>query len=55
MSEHKTTVAVSGGITGMVWFIGWLFTVAFANLAFTQALLALVVWPYFLGSALAPG
>jgi hypothetical protein len=29
-----------------------LFTVAFANLIWWQALLGLIIWPYFLGVAL---
>jgi hypothetical protein len=52
MSNNKPTVTVSGDIVGAMWFIGWLFTVAYANLAFAQALLALIIWPWYLGSAL---
>lgn len=37
-----------------VWFIAWLFTVGFAQLGFGQGLLAVAIWPYFLGAALAP-
>jgi hypothetical protein len=39
--------------TGMViiWFIGWLFTIAFAQLVWWQALLGLIIWPYYLGLA----
>ena len=36
-----------------VWFIGWLFTIGFIKVTFWKAVLALLVWPYFLGSALA--
>ena len=36
---------------GGIWFIGWLFTIAFANLIWWKALLALIIWPYFLGVA----
>jgi hypothetical protein len=36
---------------GSLWFIGWLFTLAFANLIWWKAILALVVWPYYLGLA----
>lgn len=32
-----------------LWFGGWLFTIAFAQLGFWKAVLALVIWPYFLG------
>ncbi len=34
------------------WFAGWLFTIGFLKLAFWKAVLALVIWAYYLGSAL---
>jgi hypothetical protein len=37
---------------GPVWFAGWLFTIGFAHLSFWKAVLAIVLWPYFLGSLL---
>lgn len=40
-------------IVGPIWFIGWLFTIAFAKLSFWKATLALIIWPHYLGSALA--
>lgn len=40
------------GLMGPVWFIGWLFTIGFAGLSFGKAILAIILWPYFLGSAL---
>jgi hypothetical protein len=43
-------VRVDVGI-GMFWFIGWLFTIAFANLIWWQAIISLVIWPYYLGVA----
>jgi hypothetical protein len=36
---------------GPIWFIGWLFTIAFAKLIWWQALLGLIIWPYYLGLA----
>jgi hypothetical protein len=38
-------------LSGMVWFIGWLFTIAFAKLSFWTAVLGLLIWPYYLGLA----
>jgi hypothetical protein len=38
-------------LIGPIWFIGWLFTIGFANLVWWQILLAIVIWPYFLGQA----
>jgi hypothetical protein len=47
---NSTPVRVDAGV-GIFWFIGWLFTIAFARLVWWQALLRLVVWLYFLGLA----
>jgi hypothetical protein len=38
---------------GLLWFAGWLFTVGYLKLAFWQGLLALFVWPYYIGTAVA--
>jgi len=35
--------------TGLSWFSGWLFTIGFLHLGFGQGLLAILVWPYYLG------
>jgi uncharacterized membrane protein len=39
--------------TGGVWFSGWLFTIGFLQLTFWKGVLAIVLWPYFLGVAFA--
>lgn len=39
------------GLTGMIWFGGWLFTIGLTKLAFWPAALAFIIWPYFLGVA----
>lgn len=44
--------AGAGGVAGGFWFAGWLFTLAFAHLIWWKAILALVVWPYYLGQIL---
>jgi len=33
------------------WFAGWLFTIGFLHLAFWKGLVAIVLWPYFIGLA----
>ncbi len=48
-ARTKSTVVVNAPAAGMLWFGGWLFTIGFAHLAFWKAVLALVIWPYFLG------
>ena len=35
---------------GLVWFGGWTFTIGFLHLAFWHAVLAIVLWPYYLGA-----
>jgi len=40
-------------IMGPVWFIGWLFTIGYLQLPFFwKGVLALIIWPYYLGKAL---
>jgi uncharacterized membrane protein len=41
--------ANGGVIAGPVWAVGWLFTIGFLHLAFWKAVLAIVIWPYYLG------
>jgi hypothetical protein len=36
---------------GTVWLAGWLFTLGFLKLMFWRGVLALVLWPYYLGVA----
>lgn len=38
------------GIMGTFWFAGWLFTIGFLHLTFWKGVLAIIVWPYFLGT-----
>jgi hypothetical protein len=37
------------GFTAFSWAAGWLFTLGFLHLAFWKGLLAIVLWPYFIG------
>lgn len=37
---------------GMLWFAGWLFTIGFLQLTFGKGLLAIVIWPYYIGAFL---
>lgn len=40
------------GITGPLWFTGWLFTIGYMHFGFGRALIALILWPYYLGASL---
>ena len=34
---------------GLLWFGAWLFTIGYLNLGFWKGVLALFVWPFYLG------
>jgi hypothetical protein len=34
---------------GLVWVAGWLFTIGFLKLTFWNGVLAIFVWPYYVG------
>ncbi|GAB4286356.1 MAG: hypothetical protein Kow0098_01440 [Ignavibacteriaceae bacterium] len=40
------------GIMGPVWFMGWLFTLGFLKLSFFKGVLAIIIWPYYIGAFL---
>ncbi len=50
--EKRRSGAVPSALAGTIWFIGWLFTIGFAQLVWWKAILGIIVWPYFLGVAL---
>ena len=50
--SNKNVYIDKGSITGPFWVAGWLFTIGYAELTFGQGFLAIVLWPYYLGSVL---
>ena len=48
----KKSIVLVSPATGTSWFIGWLFTIGFADLGWWKGLLGLVIWPYYLGDLL---
>lgn len=34
---------------GGMWMAGWLFTIGFLGLGFWQGVLAIILWPYYIG------
>lgn len=48
----KPNMCGGGGCIGAGWFIGWLFTIGFLQLAFWKGVLALIIWPYYIGVAI---
>jgi hypothetical protein len=40
------------GILGGVWIAAWLFTIGYLKLSFLEGVLAIILWPYYIGEAL---
>jgi len=58
MANDKTVIwsnVKMGGLVGPLWMIGWMFSIGFLHLTLGKALLALVIWPYYLGVHLRGG
>lgn len=56
MSDNSKPVVVkvrNAGTAAPIWFIGWLFSIGYLHLVLPKALYALLLWPYYLGVALA--
>jgi len=37
-------------VGGLLWVSGWLFTIGFLKLTFWNGALALLIWPYYVGT-----
>jgi hypothetical protein len=44
---------VDHGVGGMAWLTGWMFTIGYLKLSFWPGALALLIWPYHIGVAVA--
>lgn len=42
--EHHT-------LPGGIWLVGWLFTIGYLHLSFWKGVLAILIWPYYIGDA----
>ena len=49
----KINIENHSGI-GIVWCVGWLFTIGYLKLGFWQGALAIIIWPYYIGKLLSP-
>ncbi len=47
-SDRKISIQQHSPL-GLIWFIGWLFTIGYLDLGFWRGALALILWPYDLG------
>jgi hypothetical protein len=48
MDKH----GASSVLAGVIWFMGWLFTISYAQLVWWKIIIGIVIWPYFLGGVL---
>ena len=48
-AKQQKIQIVQHTLTGGLWFAAWLFTIGYLHLAFWSGVLALVIWPYYLG------
>lgn len=55
LKSRTVHVETGSAFGGMVWFAGWLFTIAYAKLVGWSILFGLVVWPYYLGQVIRGG
>jgi len=44
VNVHQSSIA------GCAWFGLWLFTIGYLHLSFWQGVLAVVIWPYYIGA-----
>lgn len=42
-------IIIENSLVSGIWFVAWLFTIGFLRLSFWQGVLAIIVWPYYLG------
>jgi hypothetical protein len=35
---------------GLLWCAGWLFTIGYLKLTFWKGVLAIIIWPYYIGA-----
>lgn len=47
--KQKHTRGTNIPLFGLVWIGSWLFTVGYLHLTFWKGVLAIVIWPYYIG------
>ncbi len=48
---RKIKIEQHSGLGGL-WCVGWLFTIGFLKLTFWQGVIAIIIWPYYIGDML---
>ena len=46
--HNQQIISHSNGL-GMLWVVGWIFTIGYLKLNFWRGVLAIIIWPYYLG------
>ncbi len=50
--ETKVKVKTEAcGSFGLVWLMGWLFTIGYLHLPLVKAIYAIIIWPFYIGVA----
>lgn len=49
MENIDKVIVTQGDALGSLWAIGWLFTIGYLGLSFWKGVLAIIVWPYYIG------
>ncbi len=49
MFKNVDNASMMGGL----WCMGWLFTLGFLDVSFFKGLLAIILWPYYIGQHIA--
>lgn len=50
LKHLDNVVYINGGNDlGCLWTVGWLFTIGFLRLSFWKGVLAIIIWPYYVG------
>jgi hypothetical protein len=42
-------IIANENVIGTLWTIGWIFTIGYLKLSFWKGVLALFIWPYYIG------
>ncbi len=51
MDIQTGQIATNQSGLGVLWVIGWIFTIGYLKLSFWKGVLALIIWPYYLGTS----
>lgn len=50
--SDRSSYRCHASVSAPLWTIGWLFTIGWLQMTFWKGLLALLIWPYYIGEAL---